>query len=112
MRSKASSRVGLFAGGSLLLVLASATGQQPQVSLYADSGQNNICEQATPPSEQWVIHNLTNHPVTAILTRFFEQDLRQTVDHPQIPLRANETKSLGCHTWIGGKQNYQVDSVK
>ena len=105
----------LLAITGLFAFAKSAFPQAAQVRVWADSNPKSYCEHAQAPTEEWLVHNYTNHAITVVLNRSFNQGVQRTEDHPQYSLAPGQTLSLGCHTWIGisgsGSQSYSVNRI-
>jgi hypothetical protein len=80
--------------------------------LWADSNPNRYCARGLAGSSEWVLQNVyTDRSVVVVTNRFFTQGVNTSVDHPAFTLAPGQTISLGCSTWIGGRQSYSVQRV-
>jgi hypothetical protein len=95
----------------LIGVLATSAFSQT-THLYADSDPNGSCARGLAGSSAWTLQNVyRDHSVVVVLNRFFTQGVNTSYDHPVFTLAPGQNISLGCSTWIGGRQSFSVQRV-
>jgi hypothetical protein len=82
------------------------------VKLWVDSSSSNACEQATPASGDWMIHNNEGRDVLVTLHRTMTKDGVTKEDQIRDTLGPRESRELGCETSEDGQQTLAVVNAK
>jgi hypothetical protein len=78
------------------------------VKLWVDSSAANPCEQATPPSGDWMIRNNEGRDVLVTMRRTTTKDGVSKEDETRDTLGPRESRELGCEISEDGHQTLTV----
>jgi hypothetical protein len=110
----------ITAGIALVPAIAAFAGQKPasktpapktnaSVKLWVDTTSGNACEQAAPPSGDWMIRNNEGRNVLVTLHRTTTKDGTTREDEMRDTLGPRESRELGCETSEDGHQTLTLE---
>ena len=100
----------IAAGIVLLPAIAAFPGQKTppptnaSVKLWVDTSSGNPCEQSTPASGDWMIHNNEGRNVLVTVHRTTTKEGATKEDQVRDTLGPRESRELGCETSEDGHQ--------